>query len=30
MTDIAATLSSIMRVPLPNASSGEPLPELMR
>lgn len=30
ITDIAATLSSIMRIPLPNACSGEPLPELMR
>ncbi|MBE0673296.1 MAG: alkaline phosphatase family protein [Bacteroidales bacterium] len=30
MTDIAATLSSIVRIPLPNACSGEPLVELMR
>lgn len=30
MTDIAATLSSIMRIPLPNACTGEPLHELLR
>lgn len=30
ITDIAATLSAIMRIPLPNACSGEPLPELFR
>lgn len=30
MTDIAATLSSIMRIPLPNACSGEPLSEILR
>jgi predicted AlkP superfamily pyrophosphatase or phosphodiesterase len=30
ITDIAATLSSIMRIPFPNACSGEPLVELIR
>jgi predicted AlkP superfamily pyrophosphatase or phosphodiesterase len=30
ITDIAATLSSLCRVPYPNACTGEPLPELMR
>jgi predicted AlkP superfamily pyrophosphatase or phosphodiesterase len=30
ITDIAATLSSLCRVPLPNACSGEPLFELFR
>jgi hypothetical protein len=30
LTDIAATLSSICRVPFPNACTGEPLGELMR
>jgi predicted AlkP superfamily pyrophosphatase or phosphodiesterase len=30
MTGVAATLSSIMRIPLPNACTGEPLPELLR
>jgi hypothetical protein len=30
LTDVAATLSAIMRIPLPNACSGEPLTELMR
>jgi predicted AlkP superfamily pyrophosphatase or phosphodiesterase len=30
ITDIAATLSSLCRVPFPNASTGEPLLELMR
>jgi hypothetical protein len=30
ITDIAATLSSICRVPFPNACTGEPLIELMR
>jgi predicted AlkP superfamily pyrophosphatase or phosphodiesterase len=30
MTDIAATLSTIVRIPLPNASSGEPLTEIIR
>ncbi len=30
MTDIAATLSSLCKVPLPNACSGEPLFELLR
>jgi arylsulfatase A-like enzyme len=30
MTDIAATLSSLCKVPVPNACSGEPLNELLR
>jgi predicted AlkP superfamily pyrophosphatase or phosphodiesterase len=30
MTDIAATLSSLCRVPYPNACSGEPISELFR
>ena len=30
MTDVAATLSSLCRVPLPNACSGEPMFELFR
>jgi len=30
MTDIAATLSSLCRVPIPNACTGEPLIELLR
>jgi len=30
MTDIAATLSSLCRVPYPNACSGEPMSELFR
>jgi predicted AlkP superfamily pyrophosphatase or phosphodiesterase len=30
MTDIAATLSSLCRIPLPNACSGEPMFELFR
>jgi hypothetical protein len=30
ITDIAATLSSLCRVPFPNACTGEPLYELMR
>ncbi|MGB8491778.1 MAG: alkaline phosphatase family protein, partial [Bacteroidales bacterium] len=30
MTDIAATLSSLCKVPYPNACSGEPMPELFR
>jgi predicted AlkP superfamily pyrophosphatase or phosphodiesterase len=30
MTDIAATLSSLCKVPFPNACSGEPLQELFR
>ncbi len=30
MTDIAATLSSLCRVPFPNACTGEPLIELLR
>jgi predicted AlkP superfamily pyrophosphatase or phosphodiesterase len=30
MTDIAATLSSLCRVPYPNACTGEPMPELFR
>ena len=30
MTDIAATLSSLCKVPFPNSCSGEPLTELMR
>jgi predicted AlkP superfamily pyrophosphatase or phosphodiesterase len=30
MTDIAVTLSTIVRIPLPNASSGEPLTEIIR
>jgi predicted AlkP superfamily pyrophosphatase or phosphodiesterase len=30
MTDIAATLSSLCKVPFPNACTGEPLIELMR
>lgn len=30
MSDIAVTLSSLCRVPFPNASNGEPLLELMR
>ena len=30
MTDIAATLSSLCKVPLPNACTGEPLSELLR
>jgi predicted AlkP superfamily pyrophosphatase or phosphodiesterase len=30
MTDIAVTLSSLCKVPYPNACTGEPLPELFR
>jgi predicted AlkP superfamily pyrophosphatase or phosphodiesterase len=30
ITDIAATLSSLCKVPFPNASTGEPMNELMR
>jgi predicted AlkP superfamily pyrophosphatase or phosphodiesterase len=30
MTDIAATLSSLCRIPYPNACTGEPMPELFR
>jgi len=30
LADIAATLSTIVRVPLPNACSGEPLSEILR
>lgn len=30
MTDIAATLSSLCKVPYPNACTGEPMPELFR
>jgi predicted AlkP superfamily pyrophosphatase or phosphodiesterase len=30
MTDIAATLSSLCKIPFPNACSGEPLVELLR
>lgn len=30
MTAIAVTLSSLVKVPFPNASTGEPLPELFR
>jgi predicted AlkP superfamily pyrophosphatase or phosphodiesterase len=30
ITDIAATLSAIVRIPLPNACSGDPLPEIIR
>jgi predicted AlkP superfamily pyrophosphatase or phosphodiesterase len=30
LTDIAATLSSLCKVPFPNACSGEPMPELFR
>jgi hypothetical protein len=30
MTDIAATLSSLCRVPYPNSCTGEPMPELFR
>ncbi len=30
ITDIAATLSSLCRIPYPNACTGEPMPELFR
>jgi hypothetical protein len=30
ITDVAATLSSLCRIPLPNACSGEPMYELFR
>ncbi len=30
LTDIAVTLSSLCKIPYPNASTGEPLPELFR
>ncbi|MBK7480141.1 MAG: hypothetical protein IPI69_10760 [Bacteroidales bacterium] len=30
LTDVAATLSSLCRIPYPNACTGEPMPELFR